>query len=94
MTHRRIQRSYLRWTYLQDLRLDAGLTREALARELGVGYVWLCRVEQGRNRPGDKLLIALAEHFRAQDPTLTARTLRDSHPLYRAAAAQRDSAAA
>lgn len=89
----RIRRDYPRWTYLEDLRLGADLTREALAAELGVGYLHMCRVEQGRNKPGDKLLIDLAKHFRDQEPGITARTLRDSNPIYRAEAAQRTAAA-
>lgn len=74
-----------RWTYLEDLRLGANLTRAALAEEMGVTYVHMCRVEHGRRKPGDKLLIDLAARFRDQDPRITARHLRDTNPLCRAA---------
>ena len=94
MTQPRIRRDCLKWTHLEDLRLGANLTREALAEEMGVTYDHMARVEQGRNRPGDKLLIALATRFRAQEPTLTARTLRDTNPLYRASMARREAEAA
>ena len=94
MTQPRTRRNYPKWTHLEDLRLGADLTREDLAKEMGVTYLYMCRVEQGRNRPGDKLLIDLAKRFRDQEPDLTARKLRDSNPLHRAAAAQREAEAA
>lgn len=52
-----------KWTRLRDLRLGVNLTRAALAAEMGITYGHMGRVEQCTNRPGDALLIRLAERF-------------------------------
>ena len=54
---------YTPWTHLRRLRLDAGMTRPELANRVGCSYEQLCRIEQGRGSPSDRLVMRLAKIF-------------------------------
>ena len=45
-------------SHLREYRVDAGLSQEALARQLGVSRQTIVNIEQGLNEP--KVLLALA----------------------------------
>lgn len=49
---------------VQKLRLDAGLTQEELARELGVTRQTVIAIEKGNYVPSLSLAMALAQRFR------------------------------
>lgn len=58
-------------------RLDAGLTQRELAERVGVGVPHISKVEAGREKPGDDLIVRLASVFNldADELFLTARRL-------------------
>lgn len=49
--------------YLRTLRIDAGLSQEELAAELGVGQAAVSRIESGERSVSARTLIVLADRY-------------------------------
>lgn len=70
---------YRAWRGLRDLRITQGLTRRDLAAGVGVSYVHMCQMEQGRSRGSDETLLRIAS-FLGVDPAELARTRPETLP--------------
>lgn len=52
---------------IKRFRLQRGMTQRDLAQRVGVGVPYISKIESGRERPGDEVLLAIAESL-GDDP--------------------------